>query len=275
MNPRAVVAWTAAGIVIVLVSNNPVYRALVVLVAINFLLARKRPDRRLQPLLLMLAVGSVLALLISMALSHAGDHVVATIPPGVPGIGGPITLESAIFGLASGVGITAGALVVAPLSMVLDPHQLVDALPRPLERAGAAIAAALNMVPGVGRSVVAIREAQSMRGWRPRGPRSYAEILVPVVLTSMESSIQLAEAMEARAFGSGGRTRWMPEPWRWGDTLVAVTALLAAVVFVGGRITGLVSDWYPYPSPSLPAVNPVMVAVCLLMLAPLLVRNHD
>jgi energy-coupling factor transport system permease protein len=239
------------------------------------LLARKRADRRLRPLLLTLALGSILALVVSMVLSHAGDHVVAMIPTSVPGIGGPITLESAIFGLASGVGIAAGALVVAPLSMVLDPHQLVDALPRPLERAGAAIAAALNMVPGVGRSVVAIREAQSMRGWRPRGPRSYAEILVPVVLTSMESSIQLAEAMEARAFGSGGRTRWMPEPWRAGDTLIAVTALLAGVVFVAGRISGLVSDWYPYPSPSLPVVNPAMVLVCLLLLAPLLVHEHD
>ena len=131
------------------------------------------------------------------------------------------------------------------------------------------------MVPGIGRSYVTIREAQTVRGWRPRGPRSYAEILVPVVLTSMESSIQLAEAMEARAFGSGPRTRWMPEAWRAGDTLVTLAAALATALFLAGRVSGLVADWYPYPVPTVPLVNPLLVAACLLLLTPVLVPRHD
>ena len=275
MNPRAVAAWSAAAIIIVLASNNPVYRGLVVLLAINFLVAWRRPGRSLGPLLRMLGVATLVAVVISMGLSHAGAHVLFTIPKAFLGLGGPVTLESAVFGLASGIGLAAAALAATPLSMVLDPHQLPDALPRHLERAGAAIAAALNMVPGIGRSFTSIREAQTVRGWRPRGPRSYAEVMVPVVLTSMESSIQLAEAMEARAFGSGPRTRWMPEPWRVSDTVVAATAALAAMVIVAGRVSGMVADWYPYPIPTLPAVDPLMVLGCLLLLAPVLVSRHD
>jgi energy-coupling factor transport system permease protein len=261
--------------VIVLVANNPAYRVLVLLVALNFLVARKLPGKRLGSLVRMLLVGTLIATVVSLALSHAGAHVLFVIPNQVPGFAGPVTLESAIFGLASGIGLSAAALTATPLSMVVDPYQLVDALPRQLDRAGATMAAALNMVPGIGRSFTSIREAQVIRGWRPRGPRSYAEIMVPVVLTSMESSIQLAEAMEARAFGSGRRTRWMPEPWRISDNVVAATAALAALLFVAGRASGLVADWYPYPTPTLPIVNPLMVLSCLLLLAPVLVPRHD
>ena len=268
-------AWSTASLLIVLASNNPVYRALVVLLAINFMVARRLPGRSLGGLMRMLAVATVIAVAVSMSLSHAGAHVLFTIPRQVLGFAGPVTLESLVFGLASGLGLSAGALAVAPLSVVLDPHQLVDSLPRPLERAGATIAAALNMVPGIGRSFTSIREAQLVRGWRPRGPRSYAEIMVPVVLTSMESSIQLAEAMEARAFGSGHRTRWMPEPWRTGDTLVTFAAALAAAIFVAGRVSGLVADWYPYPVPTVPLVNPLFVGACLLLLIPVLVPRRD
>ena len=275
MNPRAVAAWSASALVIVLVANNPAYRVLVLLLALNFLVARKLPGKQLGSLVRMLLVGTLIATVVSMALSHVGADVLFVIPNQVPGFAGPVTVESAIFGLASGIGLSAAALAATPLSMVLDPHQLVDALPRHLERAGATIAAALNMVPGIGRSFTSIREAQLVRGWRPRGPRSYAEIMVPVVLTSMESSIQLAEAMEARAFGSGRRTRWMPEPWRFSDSVVAATAALAALLFVAGRASGLVADWYPYPTPTLPIVNPLMVLSCLLLLAPVLVPRHD
>jgi energy-coupling factor transport system permease protein len=272
MNPRALAAWSASGVVIVLAANNPVYRILVLLAAIDVLVVHHRPDRRVRSLLTALALATGIAVLISAALSHAGTHVLFAIPRWVPGFAGPVTLESAIFGLATGIGLSAGALVVAPLSMVLLPQQLVDGLPRQLERAGAALAAAVNMVPALGRSVGEVREAQLMRGWRPRGPRSAAEILVPVTLTSLENSIQLAESMEARAFGSGPRTRWQPPRWRAADVLIAVVAGVAAAVFVAGRVTGLVSDWYPYPTPALPDVNPMMVATCLALVVPALIR---
>lgn len=275
MNPRAVAGWSASALIVVLVANNPAYRVLVLLLALNFLVARRRPGQRLGSLARMLLVATLIATGVSMGLSHAGAHVLFVIPSQVLGFAGPVTLESAIFGLASGLGLSAAALAAAPMSVVIDPYQLVDALPRQLERAGTTIAAALNMIPAVGRSYSSIREAQSVRGWRARGPRSYADVLVPVVLTSMESSIQLAEAMEARAFGSGPRTRWLPEPWRGTDTLVLVTALVAAGIFVAARITGLVGDWYPYPVPQLPAVNPVVALSVGLLLTPVLVRRRD
>jgi energy-coupling factor transport system permease protein len=275
MNARAVVAWSAAGISIVILTNNPVYRTLVLLAALNFLLAHKRSDARLQPFLVLLGASTLISIAVSFFLSHVGNHAVVLLPLQVPLVGGRLTMESAIFGASAGIGIAAGALMVASFSMVLDSHELVEALPAPLHRTGTTLAAALNLVPSIGHSVTAVREAQTMRGWRPRGPRSYADILVPVTLTALENSIQLAESMEARAYGSGPRTHMSSLAWTAGDRLISLVALTATAAFIAGRVTGQVVDWYPYPTPELPRVAPLMVAACALLALPVLVRRRD
>ena len=268
MNARALTAWSAAGLLIVLASNNPVYRGLVMLAAVNVLLASLPRERSLRPLLLAVALAALATALLNPLLSHTGEHLLPGLPGWVPGIGGPLTLESVAYGAGSGIGLAAAVLAVAPLSLSLQPHELVDALPRSLERTGTALAAALNLVPAIGRSFTAVLESQRMRGWRPRGPRSWAEILAPVILTAIEDSIQLAEAMEARGFGSGPRTRYRSRGFGGWDWLVSTASLLALLIFLAGRVSGLAPDWQPYPALNLPVVSPLLVGACLLLLAP-------
>ena len=123
-------------------------------------------------------------------------------------------------------------LAAAPLSLVLQPHSLVDALPGALARTGAAIGTALNLIPGIARSATEIRDAQRMRGWRPRRVREWPDLAVPVVLTALEGSITLAEAMEARGYGSGARTHYGEQVWHSQRTVVvAVVAPAAAIAF--------------------------------------------
>ena len=275
MNPRAMAAWSASGLLIVVLTNNPAYRAIVLLAALNLLVARRRPDTRLRPVLVFLAFATVISTAVSLALSHTGAHVLLSLPAGIPVLGGALTLESAVFGIGAGLGIAAAALTMAPLSMNLDAHQLVEALPAPLHRTGTMLAAALNLAPGIGRSAVAVREAQTLRGWRPRGARSYAEILVPVTLTALENSIQMAEAMDARGYGSGPRTRMSPPRWTLSDKLTLGVAVIAAAAIVVGRLLGLVSDWWPYPTLTLPSVDAVMVAACVLLALPAVVGRGD
>lgn len=270
MNGRALAAWSAAGLVISLASNNPLYRGLVALAAINVMLAAGVGRRRLRPLLVAVGVMGLAAALLNPLLSHTGVHQLPGLPDWVPGLGGPLTLESLAYGAGSGLGLAAAVLALAPLTLCLESHQLVDALPRGLERTGTALAAGLNLVPGIGRSLTSVLEAQRLRGWRPRGPRSWLEILEPVFLTTIEDSIQLAESMEARGFGSGPRTRYQGRamgPWDW---LVAGLAALAALGFAGALAAGRLPEWQPYPALSPPLVSPLLVGACLLLLAPVL-----
>ncbi len=258
-DPRAVVAWSAAALFVVLSTGNPAYRALVLAAALAVVLSSAGLARA-RRLLAWSGMLGLSAVLLWFVLTHAGSTVLFAVPDSVPAIGGPYTLESLAFGAVSGVTLAAAVLAVAPVSLLLEPHEMVDALPAALARSGSAVAAALNLVPTVAASFTAVTEAQRLRGWRPRGPASWAEIVVPVVLTAIEDSIQLAESMEARAFGSGPRTHLRRRRVARPDRLVLATAAAAVAAFLAARLAGWEADWYPYPFLHWPDVSALPAA---------------
>lgn len=274
MNPRALAVWSLAGVTIALASGSPVYRVLVLLCALNVLVALRRPEVRLRALLTALLVAGAISIAITTLASHTGHHVLLVVASAIPVVGGQLTLEAVLFGASTGAGIAAAVLAATPLSLVVEPNALVDALPRTLARTGAAIGTALNLIPGIARSAMEIRDAQRMRGWRPRRVREWPDLAVPVVLTALEGSITLAEAMEARGYGSGARTHFIERRWQASDVAVACVSASAAVSFVALRIAGLIADWYPFPDVTLPPVDVIGVACCLALATPLLVRRR-
>jgi energy-coupling factor transport system permease protein len=107
-----------------------------------------------------------------------------------------------------------------------------------------------------------------MRGWQPKGPRSWAEVVVPVVLTSVEGSIQLAESMEARGFGSGPRTSMDTGKLTQNDWLLIAMSAIAVAIFVLAHLAGWAADWYPYPSITVPAIDIRPLMACCLLFTP-------
>jgi energy-coupling factor transport system permease protein len=269
--PRAWLIWSLAAVTVAVSTDNPVYRGLVALAALGVLLTWLPPGRRVKPLALMLVFAAGTAACVNLVAGHTGADVMVRLPSDWPLIGGALTVESLAFGGALGLGLAAALLAVAPLSRVLEPHDVVDAMPGPLERTGIAVATSLNLVSGFGRTFTAVSDAQRMRGWRPRGIRSWNEVMVPVVLTAIEDSVLLAEAMEARGFGAGRRTSYATGKWGRRDIAVVVAALGAVALFIGLRVAGAPIDWYPYPTLYLPPINPVLVAACLALALPGLV----
>ena len=262
-------AWSAACLFIVLLTTNPAYKASV-LVAALMTLAAGAGLRRIRRLLLAVALLAAFTSMLNFVSAHLGATVFFSLPASIPGLGGPYTLEALAFGLVGGITIAAAILAAAPFSLLLSAHDVVDALPRALSRSGAAIAASLSLVPTVGTTFVQVSEAQRMRGWRPRGPRSWAEVVVPVVLTSVESSIQLAESMEARGFGSGPRTYVRPARMRRADWLVTGASAAAVGLFAVSTAAGWAAPWYAYPTLVLPQVDLRPLVACLLLCSPVL-----
>ncbi len=262
-------AWSAACLFIVLFTTNPAYKAAVLAAALLALVAGAGL-RRIRRLLYAITSVGTFAALLNFASAHLGATVLFSLPASIPGIGGPFTLEALAFGLTGGLTIGAAILAAAPLSVLLSAHDVVDALPRALSRSGAAIAASLNLVPAVGATFIQVSEAQRMRGWRPRGPRSWAEVVVPVVLTSVESSIQLAESMEARGFDSGPRTYLRPARMRGADWLVTGASAAAVILFAVASAAGWAAPWFAYPTLSVPQVDLRPLAACLLLCSPVL-----
>src|SRR5256712_9695195 len=270
MNARAMAAWSASCLVIVLSTTNPVYKVMALAAALSAL-AAGAGLRRIRGLLIAVFLIAAFAMLLNFASAHLGATVLFALPAQIPALGGPYTLEALVFGAVGGITIAAAILSAAPFSLLLDSHDVMDALPVPLSRTGVAIAASLNLVPAVATSFIEVTEAQRLRGWRPRGPRSWMEVVVPVVLTSVEGSIQLAESMEARGFGSGARTAMASDALVRSDWLLVATSGSAVAVFAVSRAAGWAADWFPYPTLTLPGIDPRPIAACLLLLAPVLV----
>lgn len=263
--PAALCLWVIGGLGVTLAGTDPVTQVLALGVAWALLFRRKAPERRLRALAIGLAVVTAVTVIVNGMLNHVGATVMDTMPSWVPLIGGPITAEGFAQGADIAVGMVAAISVAATLSIVIDPADLVDALPHPLERTGAALGAALNLVPATAASVVAVRDAQRLRGWRPRGPRAMVDLAVPVILGAIERSTQLAESMEARAFGSGPRTKSAQESRTGRNAAVGALALLALAVLTATRLEGTVSPWAAYPTPIPPSFAPSALAPAILL----------
>jgi energy-coupling factor transport system permease protein len=255
---------------IALVTTNPAYKAAVLAAAFTTLTAAAGL-RRMRVLLVGVAFIATFDVLLNFVSAHLGRSVLFALPDSIPAVGGPYTLEALAFGVSGALTIAAAILAAAPFSFLLAPSDVIDALPNALSRTGTAIAASLNLVPSVATSFAEVAEAQRLRGWRPRGPRSWAEVVVPVVLTSAESSIQLAESMEARGFASAPRTSFLKPRIDRGGWLVIATSGLAVAVFALAQAAGWVSDWYAYPLLAPPAVDLRGLAACLLLLTPVMI----
>ncbi len=264
-NPRAVVAWSVAGLVIAAGWSNPLTRLLVTLSALALVGLRHRRGVRLRGLLFFLVAAWAGTAVLNLLLSHLGSDAFLTLPGWIPLAGGPLTVEALAYGLVAGLGLVATVLTILPLSVCLEPQDLLVALPSPLHRTGAALSASLNLVPGIARGYLAIQEAQRMRGWRP-SLRSLPEVMVPALLTAMEDSIQLAEAMEARGYGGGPRTSYTSPAWTWRDSTVTLGALAAVVLVLAQPPPA----WLAYPALTLPALNLAALVACLLLFLPVL-----
>jgi energy-coupling factor transport system permease protein len=273
MNARAVAAWSMACLFIALFTTNPTYK-LLVLAATFSALAVSVGIARMRRLIAGVSFVAAFDALLNFVSAHLGATVLLRLPAW-PVVGGPYTFEALAFGVTGGITIAAAIFAAAPFSLLLRPHEVLDALPSALSRTGTAVAASINLVPSVATSFSEVSEAQRLRGWKPRGPRSWADVVVPVVLTSAEGSIQLAESMEARGFGGDRRTAFEKKPLDRSDWVLIGASALALVVFVAGHAAGWVSDWYAYPTLSAPPIDALGVFACLLLFTPVVTwRRH-
>jgi energy-coupling factor transport system permease protein len=95
-----------------------------------------------------------------------------------------------------------------------------------------AVALATRLVPALERDAAGLVEVLRGRGVEPGGIRGRARLLSPLLAGSLERSLNLAEAMEARGFGRPGATRLPQPPWGARERLALAGAV--AAVALGG-----------------------------------------
>jgi energy-coupling factor transport system permease protein len=141
-----------------------------------------------------------------------------------------ITEQALGTGLALGLRVVAIASIGAVFALTTDSTQLVDALvqqARVPERFAYGALAAYQAVPQFAEDFAILRQARRIRGlrgtWHPR-------LLLGLLVLAIRHGDRMALAMDARAFGSGPRSRFREVRWSWLDLAVAIGA---AIVLAG------------------------------------------
>jgi energy-coupling factor transport system permease protein len=199
------------------------------LAAVLLVVCLRAPVSRRWPYLIG-AVGSAAALFVLTPFVERLPGTVFWSGPTIPVVGTLDVTSTELSGaLFNACRLAAVSLAFSAYALWLDHDRLVQAAGF-ARRSVLAVALATRLVPALERDAAGLVEALRGRGVEPEGLRGRARLLSPLLAGSLERSLNLAEAMEARGFGRPGATR-LPQP-RWGlrEPLALAGAALAVVV---------------------------------------------
>lgn len=223
---RAWLLWLFAAMISALLTRNPIYLALLLVVAVLVNKRLGRLDERgvagiehtalqtptniatgtdssvqARGLLLRIVVVITIAVAVLKGLSlHLGVTVLFRLPEEWPVIGGPITLEGFTHAGLDALSLLAILAVFAAFSAGADYYALLRGVPASMHQVGLITSIGITFVPQTVTRFTEIREAQALRGHRLRRVGDLLPWIMPLLAGGMERSINLAEAMEARGF---------------------------------------------------------------------------
>lgn len=193
----------------------------IVLVLLVPCLRAPRARRRLY--LVGVAVSSGMVLVLSPWLQNTGSHPFFP-GPIVPVLGElTVTREELAIAALYALRFAAVGLASAVYALLLDHDRLLGAATW-ARRSALAVALATRLVPTLERDAAGLVEALRGRGLVVESARARARLLSPLLAGSLERSLNLAEAMEARGFGRPGRTRLPTPAWTGLDRLAVALA---------------------------------------------------
>ncbi|MBN2168639.1 MAG: energy-coupling factor transporter transmembrane protein EcfT [Actinobacteria bacterium] len=223
---------------------------------------------------------SLFALLINPLVSRQGATVL-WLGPHLPVFGRlDITLEAVIYGAGMGLKLSALIMCFALLSLIVDPDRILGLLRGRGSRSALLIALSLKMVPNSMQDAGSILDAMRSRGialddgGRYKVMKSRIPLVSKLVSTGLDRAIDLAEAMESRAYGSALRTRFQEYGLKAGDTLLLLLSATAVSLCIAGIISGVFTfTYYPKLSWSATAagiavlLTPVIFSLVLFILS--------
>jgi len=224
MHSVAALAYIAVLFVLTLVFSHPFY--LVGLLLVTALAIWAADGLEAWESYLKVSLGMIiLIIIINPIIVHAGKTVLWH-GPRIPVIGRlTITLEAICYGAAMSVRLLAVISVFCLYNLIVHPDKTLQVFSRFAHKSTLIISLATRMFPAMVRDLNSIRDVQRMRGVDfasgnlKEKIKKYSSLLNILLLSSLEGSLQTAEAMQARAFGSGPRSCYRRELFRPRDLL--------------------------------------------------------
>jgi energy-coupling factor transport system permease protein len=278
--PGPILALAVAVAALAFRCDDPlILAALTAGVLVLFLRAPARPGR------LYLVGGLVTGLgllVLNPFVTSDGEHILFS-GPQIPIIDTEVTAEELVAGAVAGLRIFCVAVLVGAALAHMDGDRLLARLARLAPRSAMLLALSARLLPVLQRDARAISETARLRGldlsvggWAGRAKRA-APLALPLVGSSLERGLDIAEAMTARGYGSGPRTPLAERPYGRADWAVLGLAVPVAIL-AGLAAAGVIGAYRFYPTlqgaPGAEATAAALAALAALCVAAALLPQH-
>ncbi len=212
LHPVCKIIWVLAVVAGTILIDDPLLLVLLFLSTLPFVIIGKIVKEWSSFVKLALFL-SIFIIIINLLASQHGSHVIYR-AIGLPILGNvKITLESLVFGVGMSIRLMATISAFAILTLTINPDDLLQTilLLKLPYRTVLVTSVATRFIPCLLADLDKLQDSLKTRGYQMNKGRFLnrikrrALLLPPLLSSSLERSIQSAEAMESRGFGSKGK----------------------------------------------------------------------
>jgi energy-coupling factor transport system permease protein len=256
LNPLSKMAWVISISAAALIFNHPVYLLLFFLSTLPPAVAAGIRREWAVSMKYTLGLG-LMVVALNILVSYHGSHILWQAPFRVPVAGVPtITLEALVFGAGMSLRLLTIISAFVILTLTIHPDDILQALLKikvPYKSI-LVISLATRFVPTLIEDARGISDIQRSRGLElDRGNpvqriRRRSAVIMPLLSNSLDRTVQIAEAMESRAFASGKKRTFYKElNLNRMDVIIAGISLLPVITATWMRCAEM-GDYQYYPA---------------------------
>ncbi len=193
--------------------------------------------------------------LLNPLFNHRGTTIITYLPND-----NPLTLESVVYGCVSGTMLAATLLWFMLFSAVFTSEKLVYLFGRIIPSLSLVLSMTLRLVPKFKRQLHEISDAQRSlgndvtKGKLSERTKTALSIFSVLITQSLEDSIDMADSMKSRGYGTKKRTAFSIYKWKTADTIALLYLILLGGIAVICAVSGNV-QWVYFPKITANAVD--------------------
>lgn len=202
---------------------------LLIMVVFNYRLDRAAALRKMLRFTLPLIL---LIVLLNGLINQNGENILVTIQA-LPIVGDVYIYREAIYSaIAMSVKLLLVLSIFTVFNILVPLERLFDVFGSYTGKTVLIAGISARMVPELAGRAKSIRGVQAYRGHIAKGDNIFQRVqtmgplLINLLRSSLDSSLQKAEAMQVRAYGSGRRSIYLEETWYLKDSLLVFLSLM-------------------------------------------------
>lgn len=274
---RSVAVYLLVWFLLALFYNNLLQLTLmlVAIILLNYRLDRLGSLKKITSFILPLAG---LIIIINGLFNQNGDILLASV--NIFGYTLPIYREAIVYGVAMAIKLFLILAIFTAFNILIPVERLMDIFGSYSSRSLLVVAISAALIPEMVGRFQTITQVQRCRGMQRSGKgllersRNLGPLLLNLLRSSLQASLQMAEAMQARGYGtSKRRSVYQVHKWQGRDWLLLTLALVVLGLALVGWYTGYRYHYRPLEQVSIPVYNLEVLALFFLSL-PFLKGGH-